>query len=105
MVINMNGELLGKLIDGGYADEAGLAAEAVDSDGKIYYLCVCGEIVTLADTDAKKVFSDSIDKLSELAVLGVFGKKICFAHGGKHYALKLKGNGKKQLVDYFKLIG
>ncbi|MCH5154502.1 MAG: hypothetical protein J1F71_04750 [Clostridiales bacterium] len=104
----MNGELLGRLIDSGYADEAGLAAEAVNSDGKLYYLCVSGEIVTLADAETneiKKVFSDSIDKLTELTVSGIFGKKICFTHGGTHYALKLKGNGKKQIVDYFKMIG
>ena len=99
----MTSELLNRLIGSGYADEAGLAAEAVNSDGKIYYLCASGEIVTLADAEIKKVFSDSIDKLTELTVSGVFGKKICFAHGGTHYALKLKGG--KQIVDYFKMIG
>ena len=101
----MNGELLYRLIDSGYADEAGLAAEVVNTDGKLYYFCVCGEIVTLADTEVKRVFSDSIDKLTDLTVSGIFGKKICFTHGGTYYALKVKGKGGKQLVDYFKLIG
>ena len=99
----MNTQLLGELIDSGYADDAGLAADVVNADGVRYYLCVSGEIVTLVSVDMKKVFSDSIDKLSDLNVSGLFGKKICFSHCGTDYALKVKGG--KTLVDYFKLIG
>ena len=43
----MERETLTALIENGYADEAGLAAEVACSDG-VKYLCVNGEVVTLA---------------------------------------------------------
>lgn len=98
----MNSELLGQLIACGYADDAGIAAEVANADGTPYLLCVNGEIVTLVQDHMQKVFSDSIDKLTDLKVTGVFGKKVCFTHNGTFYALKVKGG--KTLVEYFKLI-
>ncbi|MDE6029273.1 MAG: hypothetical protein K2F90_03000 [Clostridiales bacterium] len=98
----MNKELLQHLITCGYADDAGIAAEVVGEGGKPYLLCVNGEIVTLAQDRMQKVFSDSIDKLHDLKVIGTFGKKVCFTHDGTSYALKVKGG--KTLVEYFKLI-
>ena len=41
----MERETLTALIENGYADEAGLAAEVACSDG-VKYLCVNGEVVT-----------------------------------------------------------
>ncbi|MDE6618094.1 MAG: hypothetical protein K2K13_03615 [Clostridiales bacterium] len=113
----MNKELLQHLIACGYADDAGIAAEVVGAGGNRLLLCVNGEIVTLVNPilicaddngvtvkkdNMKKVFSDSIDKLTDLKVTGVFGKKVCFTHNGTSYALKVKGG--KTLVEYFKLI-
>ncbi|MDE5592815.1 MAG: hypothetical protein K2I75_02675 [Clostridiales bacterium] len=98
----MNKELLQHLITCGYADDAGIAAEVVGSSGNRLLLCVNGEIVTLVQDQMQKVFSDSIDKLTDLKVTGVFGKKVCFTHNGTSYALKVKGG--KTLIEYFKLI-
>ncbi|MDE7165084.1 MAG: hypothetical protein K2O04_06680 [Clostridiales bacterium] len=96
-------ELLQHLIACGYADDAGIASEVVGADGEKYLLCVNGEIVTLVRGEQmQKVFSDSIDKLTNLSVKGVFGKKVCFTHGGTEYVLAVKGG--KTLVEYFKLI-
>lgn len=100
----MESEKLNALIDSGYADEAGLAAEVASADG-VKYLCVNGEVVTLAAGDPPvKVFSDSIDKLENLTVKsGLFKKRICFTHNGEAYDLAVKGG--KNVVEYFKLIG
>lgn len=99
----MNMELLQHLIACGYADDAGIASEVVNADGEKYLLCVNGEIVTLVQGEnMQKVFSDSIDKLKDLKVIGLFGKKVCFTHNGTEYVLAVK-NG-KTLVEYFKLI-
>ncbi|MDE5562014.1 MAG: hypothetical protein K2J01_00425 [Clostridiales bacterium] len=98
----MNKELLQHLITCGYADDAGIAAEVVGAGGNRLLLCVNGEIVTLVQDQMQKVFSDSIDKLTDLKVTGVFGKKVCFTHNGTSYALKVKGG--KTLIEYFKLI-
>ncbi|MDE7405718.1 MAG: hypothetical protein K2M89_02450 [Clostridiales bacterium] len=98
----MNNEILQRLIECGYADDAGIAAEVVGEGGNRLLLCVNGEIVTLVQDDMQKVFSDSIDKLQDLKVTGLFGKKVCFTHNGTFYALKVKGG--KTLVEYFKLI-
>ena len=98
----MNKELLQHLITCGYADDAGIAAEVVGDGGNRLLLCVNGEIVTLVQDQMQKVFSDSIDKLTDLKVTGVFGKKVCFTHNGTSYALKVKGG--KTLIEYFKLI-
>lgn len=98
----MNNELLQHLITCGYVDDAGIAADVVGTDGKPYLLCVNGEIVTLVHDRMQKVFSDSIDKLQDLKVTGLLGKKVCFTHNGTSYALKVKGG--RTLVDYFKLI-
>lgn len=92
------------MIDSGYADEAGLAATVVCADG-VKFLCVSGEVVTLAAGDPPvKEFSDSIDKLENLTVKsGLFKKSVSFTHNGKDYALTVKDG--KNVVEYFKLIG
>ena len=65
----MESEKLNALIDSGYADEAGLAAEVASADG-VKYLCVNGEVVTLAAGDPPvKVFSDSIDTTAKPTTL------------------------------------
>lgn len=101
----MKDDVLQRLIELGYADEAGVAAEVTDGDGKPCLLCVNGEVVTLAAGDPpQKLFSDSIDKLQELNVKsGLFSKRIAFVHNGTKYAFSVKGG--KTLVEYFKLIG
>lgn len=100
----MERETLTALIENGYADEAGLAAEVACSDG-VKYLCVNGEVVTLAaGNPPAKVFSDSIDKLENLTVKsGLFKKRVCFTHNGENYDLAVKSG--KNVVEYFKLIG
>ena len=99
----MNMELLQHLIACGYADDAGIVANVVGADGNAYMLCVNGEIVTLVRSEnMQKVFSDSIDKLTNLKVSGVFGKKVSFTHNGTEYVLAVKGG--KTLIEYFKLI-
>ena len=99
----MNVELLQHLIACGYADDAGIASNVVGADGNVYILCVNGEIVTLVRSEnMQKVFSDSIDKLTNLRVTGVFGKKVCFTHNGTEYALAVKGG--KTLIEYFQRI-
>ena len=100
----MNNEYLQDVIALGYADEAGVAADVTYSGGR-GVLCVNGEVVTLAVGDPpSKVFSDSIDKLENLAVkAGLFGKKISFTHNGTAYTFAVKGG--KTLIEYFKLIG
>lgn len=101
----MNAQTLSAIIEKGYADEAGIAADVIDANtGKSYALCVNGEVVTLVAADTlDKVFSDSIDRLENLAVRsGLFKKSVSFDHGGARYALSVK-NG-KTLLDYFKLL-
>ncbi len=96
------GEILNKLIELGYADEAGVAAEVV-SRGETQYLCVNGDVITLATAALEKIFSDSIDKIERLSIKGgLFGKSIRFTHSGTEYALKVKGG--KNVVEYFKLL-
>ncbi|MBD5131980.1 MAG: hypothetical protein HDT28_05245 [Clostridiales bacterium] len=101
----MNNEILQLLIEKGYADEAGIAAEVTDAAGKNKALCVNGEVVTLVSGDgADKEFSDSIDRLENLTVKsGLFKKTIAFTHNGTDYAFTVKGG--KTLIEYFKMIG
>ncbi len=101
----MNAQTLSEIIDRGYADEAGIAADVIDAiTGKAYVLCVNGEVVTLAAADTlDKVFSDSIDRLDHLEIKsGLFKKTVSFDHGGARYALSVKGG--KNVFDYFKLL-
>ncbi|MCH5164783.1 MAG: hypothetical protein J1G01_00075 [Clostridiales bacterium] len=99
---------MNRLIELGYADEAGIVA-SVDytvSDGRTGkgFLCVNGEVVTLAAGDEwEKVFKDSIDRLDGMTVKsGLFKKRILFTYNGLDYTFTVK-NG-KNLIDYFKLL-
>ena len=101
----MNTELLQQLIEYGYADDAGIAADVTEViGGKQYVLCVNGELVTLASGNPpQKVFRDSIDKFGGIKVKsGVFKKTLSFTHSGTDYAFAVK-NG-KTLLQYFKLL-
>lgn len=99
----MTNEYLQLLIDGGYADEAGITADVVIG-GENQTLCVNGEVVALVKGNPpEKVFSDSIDRISNITVKsGLFKKTLKFSRGGTDYGFTVKGG--KNLLDYFKLL-
>ena len=82
----MNAEYIQSLIDGGYADEAAVAAE-VELAGEKNVLCINGEVVSLVHGEPpQKIFRDSIDKLKNVVVKsGLFKKTpVSYTHHRAH---------------------